>query len=270
MSLLEWSAAVLDPPPVVREPFPQPVREWAWGDATGVGVRVAVVDSGVDATHPLAGAVDGYVAFDTDLEAEGGVRLVEGPHADLVGHGTACAAIVRSIAPDVTLHSVRVLGANARGTGARLVAGIRWAVEAGMDVVNLSLSSRSEAWRGPLREAAEAALSAGCVLVCAANNLPGPTYPAQFDSVVSVAARPGHDPWDLVANPDPPVDFGARGIDVEVAWAGGGRIVATGNSFAAPHVAGMAALVRARHPSLGPREVKGVLRAASHNAVPTG
>lgn len=268
MTWLEWSAAVLDPPPVTGLPLPQPVAEWAWGDATGAGVKVAVVDSGVDAGHPLVGRVDGYAAFEADPDAEDGVRLVEGPHGDLVGHGTACAAIIRSMAPEVSLHSVRVLGANARGTGARLLAGVRWAVAAGMQVVNLSLSSRSETWRAPLQEAADAARFAGCLLVCAANNVPGPTYPAEFASVVSVAARPGDDPWELVANPAPPVDFGARGVDTEVAWAGGGRIVATGNSFAAPHVAAMAALVRARHPGLDPLQVKAVLQASARNVVP--
>jgi subtilisin family serine protease len=263
-----WSAAFTDVGQVTALPLPQPVREWAWGGSTGAGVQVAVVDSGVDATHPLVGKVDGQVAFEADPDADEGVRLVEGAPGDLVGHGTACAAIIRSLAPDVSLHSVRVLGANARGTGARLLAGIRWAVAAGMDVVNLSLSSRSEAWFGPLHEAADAARTAGTVLVCAANNAPGPTYPAEFASVVSVAARPGNDAWDLAANPRPPVDFGARGIDVEVAWAGGGRIIATGNSFAAPHVAAMAALVRGKHPSLGPEQVKAVLHAAAVNAVP--
>ena len=64
----------------------------------------------------------------------------------------------------------------------------------------------------------------------------------------------------------PPVEFGARGIDVEVAWADGGSIVATGNSFAAPHVAAMAALILAKHPGLTPYQVKAVLQAVSDNA----
>jgi subtilisin family serine protease len=268
VSQQNWSDAFVDVGTVSALPLPQPAREWAWGGSTGAGVRVAVVDSGVDAGHRRVGTVAGYVAFEVDPDAKDAVRLVEGPHEDLVGHGTACAAIIRSLAPDVSLHSVRVLGANARGNGARLLAGIRWAVEAGMDVVNLSLSSRSEAWLGPLREAADEASSRGCVLVCAANNVPGPTYPAEFASVISVAARPGGDPWEIAANPHPPVDFGARGVDVEVAWAAGGRIVATGNSFAAPHVAAMAALLRSRHPELGPEKVKAVLRATAVNAVP--
>ncbi len=270
MTLADWSAAFTDLAEVVGLPLPEPVREWAWGGSTGAGVRVAVVDSGVDAGHPLVGGVDGCIAFEPDAQAADGVRAVAGRHEDLVGHGTACAAIIRSIAPDASIHSVRVLGANARGTGARLLAGIRWSVAAGMDVVNLSLSSRSDAWFAPLHAAADAARSAGSVLVCAANNLPGPTYPAEFASVISVAARPGADPWDLAANPHPPVDFAGCGVDVEVAWAGGGRIVATGNSFAAPRVAGMAALVRAKHPGLDPAQVKAVLHAAAVNAVPEG
>ena len=268
MTERDWSAAFAGVGEVTALPLPEPVREWAWGGSTGAGVQVAVVDSGVDPAHPLVGSVAGQVAFETDSDADDGVRLVPGPPEDLVGHGTACAAIIRSLAPDVSLHSVRVLGANARGTGGRLLAGIRWAVAAGMDVVNLSLSSRSDAWFAALHQAVDDARSRGTVLVCAANNVPGPTYPAEFSSVISVAARPGNDPWDLAANPHPPVDFGARGIDVEVAWAGGGRIIATGNSFAAPHVAAMAALVRAKHPSLGPEQVKAVLHAAAVNAVP--
>ena len=72
----------------------------------------------------------------------------------------------------------------------------------------------------------------------AANNQPGPTYPSQYASVVSVAAMPGVDPWTLAYNPRPPVEFGARGIDLDVAWSNGESMVATGNSFAAPHVVG--------------------------------
>ena len=72
----------------------------------------------------------------------------------------------------------------------------------------------------------------------------------------------------LAYNPRPPVEFGARGIDVEVAWAGGGSTVATGNSFAAPHVSGMVALLLGKHPHLTPFQVKSVLQAVSENAAP--
>src|SRR5512141_2192764 len=99
-------------------PLPNPVREWAWGSATGQGVKVAVVDSGVEADHPLVGGISGAVSIEADAQAQSGYREVSGPHADLYGHGTACASIIRRLAPQVQMYSVRVLGANLRGPGA--------------------------------------------------------------------------------------------------------------------------------------------------------
>jgi subtilisin family serine protease len=93
--------------------------------------------------------------------------------------------------------------------------------------------------------------------------VPGNSYPSLFASVLSVAAHDLADPGAWFYNPDPPVEFGAHGVDVEVAWRDGGRMVATGNSFAAPHVAGYAALVRAAHPQASPFEVKAILAATA-------
>jgi subtilisin len=72
------------------------------------------------------------------------------------------------------------------------------------------------------------------VLVGATKNVPAPTFPAQFSSVISVAVHEGKDPFSIDAKPKPPADFGAPGIDLEVPWLSGGTIVLTGNSFAAP------------------------------------
>ena len=268
-SLPAWSEAFVGPDGadvsgVTALPL-EDVRRWAFGGATGAGVKVAVVDSGVDADHPAVRGLAGGVAFEVDDEAELGWRSVDGPHEDLVGHGTACAGIIRSLAPEAEIWSVRVLGANLKGRGALLHAGIAWAVEHGMAVANLSLSSKSEALFAPLHEVADQAYFARTLLVSAANNQPGPTYPSQYASVVSVAAMPGDDPWELAYNPAPPVEFGARGIDVDVAWSGGATISATGNSFAAPHVAGMAAVLLSNHPDLTPFQVKAVLHACCRN-----
>lgn len=248
-------------------PIPD-VRAWALDGATGAGVRVAVVDSGVDAGHPRVGGVADAVAFEPDDQAPYGFRTIAGPHADLVGHGTACAAIIRALAPEAEIVSIRVLGSNLKGRGSILRAGIAWAVEHGVDVANLSLSSRSPTMFGPLHEVVDAAFFAGTVLVSAVNNLPGASYPSQYASVLSVASAPVAAPDRLVANPRPPAEFGAYGVDVDVAWLDGGSTVATGNSFAAPHVAALAARVRSKHPHLTPYEVKAVLRALSDNAEP--
>lgn len=91
-------------------------KGWAWGGATGAGIIVAVVDSGIDAAHPQVGAVDRAIALQWDSETEEVVGT-EGPHDDLFGHGTACAGIIRRTAPDAALWSVRVLGSPADGQG---------------------------------------------------------------------------------------------------------------------------------------------------------
>lgn len=244
-------------------------KEWAWGGASGAGIVVAVVDSGIDAAHPAVGAIERAVALRWDSEAEE-IITTEGPHEDLFGHGTACAGIVRRVAPAATLWSVRVLGSRLSGKGTVFAAGVRWAITHGARVVNLSLSTGREDYFGLFHQVADEAAFAGAVLVCATNNVPAPTYPAEFSSVISVAAHDGRDPFSLDANPAPPVDFGAPGIDIEVPWLSGSTIVATGNSFAAPHVTGLVARLLSKHPHLTPYEVKTVLRAVASNAVAEG
>lgn len=262
-----WSEAFVEPRDVVV-PDLGITREWAFGGATGRGVTVAVVDSGIEAGHPDVGPVQSAVALHWDREVED-VVAVEGPHDDLFGHGTACAGLVRRAAPECDLLSVRVLGERLTGKGVVFAEGVRWAVRAGARVVNLSLSTKSADLHGLFHEVADEAAFAGAVLVCAINNVRAPSYPSQFSSVLSVAATDADDdPYALAVNPAPPVEFGAPGIDVEVAWRGGSRIVTTGNSFAAPRVSGLVARLLSKHPSLSPSEVKTVLRAVSRNALP--
>ncbi len=264
------------PVPAWSEPFltgrrasldrPRPLgpvdRELAFGGSDGAGVTVAIVDSGVDGSHAAVGGrlvASVRVALDED-----GARVVDDPEGrDVVGHGTACAGIIHALAPAADIVSVRVLGPDNRGKGAVFAAGLEWAIKRGATVVNLSLSSRSEALVGAFHELADRAYFENVLLVCAANNVPGASYPSLFASVVSVAAHDVPDAWTWFYNPRPPVEFGARGVGVEVAWRDGGRIVATGNSFAAPHVAGLAALIRSKHPQASPFEVKAMLAATA-------
>jgi subtilisin family serine protease len=241
-------------------------REWAWGGSTGRGVKVAIVDSGVDGAHPRVGGVDGGVVLEHDPDAPDGVRIEERPHEDLFGHGTACAGVVRGLAPDCEIHSVRVLGRRLTGKGLVFAAGLRWAIANGMDVVNLSLSSSRREYFALFHELADEAYFSRVLLVCAVNNTPAESYPSLYSSVCSVAARPGPQPG-FAYNPAPPVEFGAPGVDVDVAWLDGGLITATGNSFAAPVIAGYAALVLAKHPGLTPFQVKTVLQATADNAL---
>ncbi|MFN2521731.1 MAG: S8 family serine peptidase [Mycobacteriales bacterium] len=239
---------------------------WAFDGADGTGVDVAVVDSGIDTSHAEVGDVASAVALSWDAE-EQTVRSSEGPHEDLYGHGTACAGIIRRTAPGCRLHSVRVLGQRLSGKGPVFAEGLRRAMSVAR-VVNLSLSTGRPEYLALFHELADEAAFRGVVLVCAVNNAPTPSYPSQFSSVISVAANDGTGPYDVDCNPAPPVEFGAPGIGVTVPWLGGGSIVATGNSYAAPHVSGLVARLLSKHPELTPYGVKTVLRSVSRNAVP--
>jgi subtilisin len=245
-------------------PWPESVtRDWALGGSTGRGTRVCVVDSGIEAGHPRVGDVAEAVAVSI---VEDEVVIEPDAEGDLCGHGTACAGIIRQIAPDCELTSVRVLGAGFVGSGPVLVEGLRWAIAQGFDVINMSLSTTKRKFVEDLHDLADAAYFRRSVVVASAHNMPVASYPWRFSSVISVASHELEDPLAYFRNPDPPVEFYARGVDVSVAWTGGATMRSTGNSFATPHITGICALIRAKHPDLTPAEVKTLLGLTADNA----
>jgi subtilisin len=237
-------------------------RDWAWGGATGAGVHVCVLDSGIEPGHPRVGAIQHSLAVTKDGDE---ISIEDDDAGDLCGHGTACAGIIRSLAPDCELTSVRVLGAGYTGSAAVLLAGLEWAIEQGFPVVNMSLSTTKKQYVDRLHELADAAYFKRTMLVASAHNMPVESFPWRFASVVSVGSHEADDPFALYANPKPPVEFFARGLSVEVAWLGGETITATGNSFATPHVSGLCALILSKHPQLTPFQVKNVLHLTAVN-----
>jgi subtilisin family serine protease len=238
-------------------------REWAWGGSDGAGARVAIVDSGIEADHKLVGGISRAVAIEKD--SDGQPQVVQDTLGDVAGHGTACAGIVRSIAPGCELWSARVLGHASKGGGSALLAGLRWAVEQRCSVVNLSLSTPKRETAALLHDIADDAYFARTVFIASAHNLDIVSYPWRFSSVISVASHDGTDPFEFHYNPEPPVEIFARGMDVEVAWLNGARIVAAGNSFATAHVAGICALILAKHPNMTPFQLKTVLHETASN-----
>lgn len=243
-------------------------REWAWGGATGAGVTVGLADSGVEGSHP---ALRGRLreSFSVELR-EGEPHVTADQGGDLFGHGTACAGIIVGMAPEVDLVSVRVLGADLRGKGVAFAAGLEHLIRRPVQVANLSLSSKSEALFPVFHELADEAYFNRVVLVSAVNNVMSASYPSLFSSVISVAAHSEPDPWRFYYNPQPPVEFGAWGMDVPVAWRDAGQTVGTGNSFAAPHITALVALILSKHPGLTPFEVKAILAAVANNERPSG
>ncbi len=234
----------------------------AWGDADGSGVRVCVLDSGVDAEHPAVGEIAEQWMITEEGEEET-FRFSSDPGGDDCGHGTACCGVIRRLAPGCELISVKVLPDGFTGSGAMMLAGLQFAIERGYEVINMSLSTSRPEFLPALHDLADRAYFGRSLIVASAHNMPVDSYPWRFASVVSVGSHERDDPELVFANPAPPVEFFAHGVGVRVPWPGGRFVSVTGNSFATPHVSALCARILSKHPGLTPYQVKAVLTAAA-------
>ncbi|SMB80265.1 S8 family peptidase [Deinococcus hopiensis] len=215
----------------------------------GEGVTVAVIDSGVDASHPmLRGAVrPGYDWVDDDDDAsEADAGLGAG-----YGHGTAVAGLVRQVAPGAALLPLRVLGPDGSGRAADVARAIRFAVDAGAGVINLSVASSSSS--EGVRAALQYAVGRGVLIVAASGNEGGdvPQAPARSLDGDSPLGQLGVSVTAVDAAGDLPAwstrggEVLAPGVQLESAYPGGRVVTATGSSFSAPIVSGALALALA-------------------------
>jgi serine protease len=249
----------------------------AWGTATGRGVIVAVIDSGVRPDHedlPAARVLTGVEM----IGGTGKVTAANG-HADQHGHGTAVAGVIAATrgnglgiagaAPEATILPVRVLGPTGSGSSADVAAGIYHAVANGAKVINLSLGSSSPS--SLLRDAIDYAVANDVVVVTAAGNAGAETvsYPAAYPSAIAVGAvgtRYALASFSSYSTKTPYVDLVAPGVSTATLTsnrsprgASGPYAIVSGTSFAAPHVAAAAALVRSAQPRLTAGQVRAAL-----------
>ncbi len=229
-----------------------------WRSASGKAVSVAIVDSGIDTTHPdLTGKIIESVEARVDNKR---IIFDLSDAGDSAGHGTACAGIVAKIAPDAEIHSIKVLGAGGLGDGQAFLAGLEYAIKKRYRVINLSLGTTKPQFFSPLHDLLDRAYQAGCIVVAAANNLPFPSFPSVFSSsLISVVKSEETDPLNFGFHYGEVIELTAPGVNVRTAWPGGGQRNLTGNSFACPHIAGVIALLLEAHPELTPFQVKSAL-----------
>ncbi len=224
---------------------------------TGAGVRVAVVDSGVDPTHPrirVAGGVALSVAKDGGIEQAPKI-------ADRAGHGTACAGIILGKAPAASIYSVRIFDESLSADGNVLVEALRWCLDEGMDVVNLSLGTTDPSFRRPLAGAAREAAGAGVILVSAEHNEGLESYPAVLPDVIGVTGDKVAGRYAYHYREGKPIECVARGDEQRLCWVQPREVMTAGTSFAAPHISGIVALIREASPGAGLEEVREVLKA---------
>lgn len=237
----------------------------AWATANGEGTIVAVVDTGVDATHP---DLEGQVLYGTDFVAPGGNGWADGN-----GHGTHVAGIIAAakdnggvvgVAPGADILPVRVIDDNGEGWSSDVALGIAWAVDHDADVVNLSLGGPADAL---ITWAVRHAVDVGVSVVAAAGNerMSGNevSYPAADPGVLSVAATCPDGTSAAFSNYNASVDLAAPGTSILSSVPGGGYESWDGTSMATPLVSGAIALVRSANPDWSADQVAEALTASA-------
>jgi subtilisin len=249
--------AVESQPSPLAETIPTGVQQvnapQAWGYSQGKGIRVAVVDTGIDFMHP-----------DLKPNYVGGASFVPGVATpmDDHGHGTHCAGTVAAaiegtnvvgVAPQASLYAVKVLDQNGSGQFSWIIAGIDWCIQNGMHIVSMSLGGPSAP--AALEEMCNTAWDKGLLLVAAAGNSGPPRpqaessvgFPAKYRNVIAVSAIDSSNVIAAFSSRGPEVDVCAPGVGVLSDRLGGGTTTMNGTSMACPHVAGVAAVAWGSH-----------------------
>jgi subtilisin family serine protease len=248
----------------------------SWADvrtATGDGVRIAVIDSGIDASHPefAATPIDTY-RVEQPWPDSPFRRVIECPDCqDQLGHGTAVASIVRRFAPGAALSTVQIFGTG-KSTSASALTALRWAIDRRFAVVNCSFGTSDRRMLAEFKELIDLAFCRGLVVVAASNNNDYrlPELPSAFPSVVATSWG-SFDGLMFSRNSEQLVEFTAAGESLRVAWKGGGyREGVCGSSFAAPHMAAVCARIKQLRPEWNAVQVKACLYALAQQKSGSG
>ncbi len=223
----------------------------AHGIATGAGVMVAVVDTGVDATHPqLAGAIapGGYNFINNTTDSSDvGNGLDDNNNNqidELLGHGTFVAGLIHMVAPDASILPVRVMNADGITTSFIVAQGIYYAVDQGASVINLSLGTLAQ--DEMIKMASDYAAELGVIVVSSTGNFAStvPMFPAKFSSVIATSAVDTTDHLASFSNYGGYVDLTAPGVNLISTLPGNQYGTSSGTSYATPLVSGAAAILK--------------------------
>lgn len=235
-------------------------------NGTGRGVKIAVLDSGIELAHPM---LQGLALTDDFAVIDDGLRLktVEGEGKDVFGHGTAIAGIIRKVAPEAEIGSFRVLGEQLRSRTLIIREGVRLALERGYHILNCSFGCGREDHVLHYKDWIDEAYLRGRHIVAACNNrdFMKREWPGHFPTVITVNFSGGSGGNGSVSDalfyrPGNLVEFIAPGQDVVVPWLAGAIKKVTGSSFATPYVAGLLARLISGCSSLSPLHTKTLLQ----------
>lgn len=232
----------------------------------GKGVRIAILDSGLELSHP---ALRDLRLIEDVAIVEEGRRFIAAPGQgkDMYGHGTAVAGIIHSIAPEAEIGSIRVLGESLSTRTAIIYEGARYAIQNGYHILNCSFGCGFPHHVLKYKSWVDEAYLRNIHVVAACNNSDPtrPEWPGFFSSVLTVNMAAIEGESEFFYRPGAMVEFAALGVNAEVPWIGGGSKKMTGSSFAAPRVSALLAKVLSVYPDLSPTQAKALFH---HTARP--
>ena len=233
-------------------------------EGTGKGIRVAIIDSGVEFSHPR---LSGITVVDDVAVVSDGLTLVTNQNAgeDAFGHGTAVAGIIHETAPDAHVGSFRVLDASNHSRSAIVCEAVRQAMDNGYQIINCSFGCGVLDQVLDYKAWVDEAYLRGTHVVAACNNFDflRPEWPGFFATVITVNMARTPDESRFWYKGGSLVEFAACGVNVEVAWRGGRTKTVTGSSYAAPRVAGLLARLLSARPDLTPLQAKALFHAVA-------
>jgi subtilisin family serine protease len=227
---------------------------------TGKGVRIAVIDSGIEVDHPqLAGIklIDDLHIVEAGIQIE----IKAGDGSDPFGHGTAITGVIRRVAPEAEIGSIRVLGENLASRTVIIREGVRQAIDRGYHILNCSFGCGLPEHIFQYKDWIDEAYLKGIHIVSACNNFDfrKPEWPGYFPTVVTVNMARFDDDRTFFYRPDHLVEFAARGVGVTLPWNHHSIKEVSGSSFAAPIISGLLARLISLMPGLRPLEAKAIL-----------
>ncbi len=241
-------------------------------DGSGRGVKIAVLDSGIEIAHP---ALRGMRLTDDVVVTSDGMRFscLPGDGSDVFGHGTAVAGIIHELAPEAEIGSFRVLGTELDSRTALICEAAFEALDRGYHILNCSFGCHFKQHALQYKAWVDAAYLRGAHVIAASNNPEStrPEWPGHFSSVITVSTSAtssrvaGKDMLHYRAGSL--VEFSAPGINLEVAWKDCSRKTVSGSSYATPHVTALLARLLSHSPDLTPTQAKALLQ---HLATPLG
>ena len=247
------------------------VGELEPGCVTPTGIIVAVIDTGIDPTHPaFAGKLtnDGWNVLDNNADfadiANGIDDDGDGIVDEMYGHGTHVAGIIARLAPTVKILPIKALNDEGIGDSFGVATGIVYAYEHGANVINLSLSSTQES--AVVDRAIQAARERGIIVVASAGNSDRESpkeYPSASPGVIGVAATGPGDIKSPFSSYGAELSMSAPGTEIESAIPGGGYGEASGTSMAAPFVTAAVALVMEKNPEMNADDIEALIESTS-------